>query len=66
MTSVEARDVPVGAGTVVEARELTRRYGEGETAVDALRGVEAGLNSRAENTNVPSPTPIGGASGANQ
>ena len=39
MTSVEARDVPVGAGTVVEARELTRRYGEGETAVDALRGV---------------------------
>jgi putative ABC transport system ATP-binding protein len=39
VTSVEARDVPVGAGTVVEARELTRRYGEGETAVDALRGV---------------------------
>jgi len=26
-------------GTVVEARDLTRRYGEGETAVDALRGV---------------------------
>src|SRR5499427_8482715 len=24
---------------VVEARELTRRYGEGDTAVDALRGV---------------------------
>jgi putative ABC transport system ATP-binding protein len=24
---------------VVEAREITRRYGEGETAVDALRGV---------------------------
>src|SRR5438477_7380554 len=27
------------AGPVVSARELTRRYGEGETAVDALRGV---------------------------
>jgi putative ABC transport system ATP-binding protein len=26
-------------GTVVFAREVTRRYGEGETAVDALRGV---------------------------
>ncbi len=26
-------------GTVVEARELTRRYGEGATAVDALRGI---------------------------
>jgi len=28
-----------GAGAVVAARELTRRYGEGESAVDALRGV---------------------------
>ena len=27
------------AGAVVEAHELTRRYGEGDTAVDALRGV---------------------------
>jgi putative ABC transport system ATP-binding protein len=26
-------------GTVVSAHELTRRYGEGDTAVDALRGV---------------------------
>jgi putative ABC transport system ATP-binding protein len=26
-------------GAVVEARDITRRYGEGETAVDALRGV---------------------------
>ena len=25
--------------TVVSARDVTRRYGEGETAVDALRGV---------------------------
>jgi putative ABC transport system ATP-binding protein len=27
-------------GSVVEAHELTRRYGEGDTAVDALRGVD--------------------------
>jgi putative ABC transport system ATP-binding protein len=27
------------AGSVVEAHELTRRYGEGDTAVEALRGV---------------------------
>jgi putative ABC transport system ATP-binding protein len=38
------RDVstqPHGAldGVVIEARDLARRYGEGETAVDALRGV---------------------------
>ena len=26
-------------GPVVSAKDLTRRYGEGETAVDALRGV---------------------------
>jgi putative ABC transport system ATP-binding protein len=30
---------PPYAGTVVSADVLTRRYGEGETAVDALRGV---------------------------
>jgi putative ABC transport system ATP-binding protein len=28
------------SGSVVEAHELTRRYGEGETAVDALAGVD--------------------------
>jgi putative ABC transport system ATP-binding protein len=28
-----------GASDVVSARDLTRRYGQGETAVDALRGV---------------------------
>ena len=32
-------DVAVTTETAVEARDLTRRYGEGETAVDALRGV---------------------------
>jgi putative ABC transport system ATP-binding protein len=31
------KDVPAA---VVAARDLTRRYGEGDTAVDALRGVE--------------------------
>jgi putative ABC transport system ATP-binding protein len=30
---------PSGGDIVVSARDLTRRYGEGETAVDALRGV---------------------------
>jgi putative ABC transport system ATP-binding protein len=30
----------VAPGPVVEAHELTRRYGEGDTAVDALRGVD--------------------------
>ena len=37
-------DVPASGkaqldGSVVEAREVTRRYGEGATAVDALRGI---------------------------
>jgi putative ABC transport system ATP-binding protein len=35
----EAASDQVVAGPVVEAHELTRRYGEGDTAVDALRGV---------------------------
>ena len=30
-------------GGVVVARDLTRRYGEGETAVDALRGVSVDI-----------------------
>src|SRR5438067_13081905 len=32
-------------GTVVSATDLTRRYGEGETAVDALRGVSLDVQS---------------------
>ena len=32
-------EVAIGARTVVAAHDLTRRYGAGETAVDALRGV---------------------------
>jgi len=38
-----SESIPAGPahldGLVVEARDLTRRYGEGSTAVDALRGV---------------------------
>jgi len=32
-------------GTVVVARDVTRRYGEGETAVDALRGISVDVPS---------------------
>src|SRR5262245_66691192 len=32
-------EAPAGNGAVVTATEVTRRYGEGDTAVDALRGV---------------------------
>jgi putative ABC transport system ATP-binding protein len=31
-------------GPVVQARDVTRRYGEGDTAVDALRGVSLDVN----------------------
>src|SRR6476646_4803800 len=37
--------VVVPESAAVEARELTRRYGEGETAVDALRGVDLEVRS---------------------
>src|SRR4051795_8735971 len=42
MTTIDESGVPAPAqpgGTVVAAAELTRRYGEGNTAVEALRGV---------------------------
>jgi putative ABC transport system ATP-binding protein len=35
----------VPANVAVEARELVRRYGEGETAVEALRGVDLDVRS---------------------
>jgi putative ABC transport system ATP-binding protein len=35
----EGPAVPAQEGAVVQAREVTRRYGEGATAVDALRGI---------------------------
>jgi putative ABC transport system ATP-binding protein len=37
--------VSVPASVAVEARGLTRRYGEGETAVDALRGIDLDVRS---------------------
>jgi putative ABC transport system ATP-binding protein len=37
--------VAVPANAAVEARGLTRRYGEGTTAVDALRGVDLDVHS---------------------
>ena len=37
--------VGMPAIAAVDARELTRRYGEGETAVDALRGVDLEVRS---------------------
>jgi len=42
MATAEEQRQPIPSGTgdvVVAAHDLTRRYGEGETAVDALRGV---------------------------
>src|SRR5437588_6856161 len=37
--------VVVPTTSAVEARGLTRRYGEGETAVDALRGIDLDVRS---------------------
>ncbi|HEY5694143.1 MAG TPA: ABC transporter ATP-binding protein [Gaiellaceae bacterium] len=42
----ESKDgVAVPANIAVDAREIARRYGEGETAVDALRGVDLEVRS---------------------
>jgi putative ABC transport system ATP-binding protein len=46
------------SGPVVEARELTRRYGEGDTAVDALRGIDLEI-SRGRLTAVMGPSGSG-------
>ena len=45
MTITETTEVAAPAGAAVEARGLTRRYGEGDTAVDALRGVDLTVRS---------------------
>jgi putative ABC transport system ATP-binding protein len=45
---VELREEPgvvAPAGLAVEAHDVSRRYGEGETAVDALRGVDLEVRS---------------------
>jgi putative ABC transport system ATP-binding protein len=41
----EGAPAPAQQGTVVQARDVVRRYGEGETAVDALRGVSLDVQS---------------------
>jgi putative ABC transport system ATP-binding protein len=46
------------AGDVVAASDVTRRYGEGETAVDALRGVSLGV-ARGKLTAVMGPSGSG-------
>ena len=48
MTTVEQPATPApsqGSGVAVEAHDITRRYGEGATAVDALRGVSLEVRS---------------------
>jgi putative ABC transport system ATP-binding protein len=54
----EAAADQVVAGPVVEAHELTRRYGEGDTAVDALRGINLEV-SRGKLTAVMGPSGSG-------
>src|SRR5437764_11717078 len=63
MTEAGALSVDVAVdgvlpGPVVEAHELTRRYGEGDTAVDALRGIDLEV-SRGKLTAVMGPSGSG-------
>jgi len=41
----EGSVVPAQQQAVVQAKEITRRYGEGATAVDALRGISLDVNA---------------------
>src|SRR6266480_2917084 len=41
----EGIPAPAQQGTVVQAQDVVRRYGEGETSVDALRGVSLGVEA---------------------
>jgi putative ABC transport system ATP-binding protein len=41
----EGIPAPAQQGTVVQAEDVVRRYGEGETSVDALRGVSLGVEA---------------------
>jgi putative ABC transport system ATP-binding protein len=45
-TTPESTTAPPAVEVPVAARELARRYGEGETAVDALRGVDIEVRER--------------------
>ncbi len=38
-------ETPAAAGAAVSAKDVTRRYGEGDTAVDALRGVSLDIEA---------------------
>jgi len=46
MPTTEENLPAASTGVAVEARSLTRRYGEGATAVEALRGVDLDVRSR--------------------
>ena len=58
VASVSAEGNAPFRGPVVAAKDMTRRYGEGETAVDALRGVSLEV-SRAKLTAVMGPSGSG-------
>src|SRR6266508_3371543 len=62
MSSTTMTEEPVTAkatsDAVIEAKELTRRYGEGDTAVDALRGCSMDVR-RGELTAVMGPSGSG-------
>jgi putative ABC transport system ATP-binding protein len=45
MATIEKTAAPAPSGVPVAAHALTRRYGEGDTAVDALRGVDVDVRS---------------------
>jgi putative ABC transport system ATP-binding protein len=57
-TETEAETLKQASTTVVKADEITRRYGEGDTAVDALRGVSLGV-ARGELVGVMGPSGSG-------
>src|SRR5437763_8686594 len=44
-STLSANAIPVPTATVVAAQDVTRRYGEGDAAVDALRGVSVEIPS---------------------
>jgi putative ABC transport system ATP-binding protein len=56
--AVATTDQSASSGAVVEARDLARRYGEGDTAVDALRGVSLDV-AKAKLTAVMGPSGSG-------
>jgi putative ABC transport system ATP-binding protein len=57
-TETESETLKQASTTVVDADEITRRYGEGDTAVDALRGVSLSV-ARGELVGVMGPSGSG-------